>query len=144
MVGFRRNFRGMSVAHGVWRLRRLPIAGLSGLLLAAATGQLGSMPRPEFSTDVAVTVVLASEGYPENPITNRPIGGLADVEKVTIAHAATALVGGEFVATGGRVLSVVALGADFTEARARAYAALDTITLEGGHYRTDIALRVAQ
>ena len=120
------------------------ITPLSGLLLAAATGQLGSTPRPEFSTDVAVTVVLASEGYPENPITNRPIGGLADIEKVTIAHAATALVGGEFVATGGRVLSVVALGADFTEARARAYAALDTITLEGGHYRTDIALRVAQ
>ena len=120
------------------------ITPLSGLLLAAATGQLGSTPRPEFSTDVAVTVVLASEGYPENPITNRPIGGLADIEKVTIAHAATALVGGEFVATGGRVLSVVALGADFTEARARAYAALDTITLEGGHYRTDIALRVSQ
>jgi phosphoribosylamine---glycine ligase len=120
------------------------ITPLSGLLLAAATGGLGSLPRPEFSTDVAVAVVLASEGYPENPITNRPIGGLADVENVTIDHAATALVGGEFVATGGRVLSVVALGADFAEARSRAYAALDTITLEGGHYRSDIALRVAK
>lgn len=120
------------------------ITPLSGLLLAAAKGELATMTRPEFSTDVAVTVVLASEGYPEDPITNRPISGLADVENVTIAHAATALVGGEFVATGGRVLSVVALGADFTEARARAYAALDIITLEGGHYRTDIALRVAQ
>lgn len=117
---------------------------LSGLLLAASTGELGSLPRPEFSDDVAVTVVLASEGYPEQPITGRPITGLADVNDVTIAHAATALVGGEFVATGGRVLSVVATGADFAAARAKAYAALDTIHLEGGHYRTDIAKRVAE
>ena len=58
------------------------------------------LPRPEFSDDVAVTVVLASEGYPEQPITGRPITGLADVEGVTVAHAATALVKGEFVATG--------------------------------------------
>lgn len=116
---------------------------LSGLLLAAATGELGSRPRPEFSDDVAVTVVLASEGYPEHPVTGRPISGLADVEGVTIAHAATALVKGEFVATGGRVLSVVATGPDFAAARAKAYAALETIHLEGGHYRTDIALRVA-
>jgi phosphoribosylamine--glycine ligase len=116
---------------------------LSGLLLAAATGELGSRPRPEFSDDVAVTVVLASEGYPEQPVTGRPISGLADVEGVTIAHAATALVKGEFVATGGRVLSVVATGPDFAAARAKAYAALETIHLEGGHYRTDIALRVA-
>ena len=118
------------------------ITPLSGLLFAAATGELGSVPRPEFSDNVAVTVVLASEGYPENPITGRPLTGLADVEDVTIAHAATALVSGEFVATGGRVLSVVATGPDFAEARRKVYAALDTITLEGGHYRTDIALRV--
>ena len=120
------------------------VTPLSGLLFAASTGELGSLPRPEFSDDVAVTVVLASEGYPELPITGRQISGLADVENVTIAHAATALVHGEFVATGGRVLSVVATGSDFTDARAKAYAALDVITLEGGHYRTDIALRVAE
>jgi len=120
------------------------VTPLSGLLYAAATGELGSHPRPEFSDQVAVTVVLASEGYPEEPITGRPITGLADVVDVTIAHAATALVKGEFIATGGRVLSVVALGADFADARARVYAALDTIHLEGGYYRTDIALRVAQ
>ena len=120
------------------------VTPLSGLLFAASTGELGSLPRPEFSNDVAVTVVLASEGYPEQPITGRPITGIADVEDVTIAHAATALVHGEFVATGGRVLSVVATGPDFATARAKAYAALDTIHLEGGHYRTDIALRVAE
>jgi phosphoribosylamine--glycine ligase len=120
------------------------VTPLSGLLLAAASGELGGVPRPQFTEDVAVAVVLASEGYPEEPIIGRPISGLADVENVTIAHAATALVHGEFVTTGGRVLSVVATGADFTEARQRVYAALDTITLEGGHYRTDIAARVAE
>jgi len=120
------------------------VTPLSGLLYAASTGELGSLPRPEFSDDVAVTVVLASEGYPELPITGRQIYGLADVEDVTVAHAATALVHGEFVATGGRVLSVVATGPDFTAARAKAYAALGTITLEGGHFRTDIAKRVAE
>ena len=120
------------------------VTPLSGLLLAAASGELTGMPWPEFSTDVAVTVVLASEGYPDDPITGRPITGLADVTDVTIAHAATALVHGEYVATGGRVLSVVATGPDFASARAKAYAALETIHLEGGHYRTDIAKRVSQ
>jgi len=120
------------------------VTPLSELLFAAATGTLGAHPRPEFSDDVAVTVVLASEGYPDEPITGRPIRGLDAVKDVTVAHAATALVDGQFVATGGRVLSVVALGRDFAAARAKAYAALETIQLEGAHFRTDIALRVAE
>ncbi len=120
------------------------VTPLSGLLFAAATGELGSHPWPEFSDEVAVTVVLASEGYPEEPITGRRITGLDQVHDVSIAHAATALVDGEYVATGGRVLSVVATGADFVDARRKAYAALDTIHLEGGHFRTDIAQRVAE
>jgi len=118
---------------------------LSELLFAAATGGLGALARPEFTDDVAVTVVLASEGYPENPITGRPISGLElalGVDGVTIAHAATALADGSFVATGGRVLSVVATGASFAEARSRAYEALAHIELQGSHYRTDIAKRV--
>lgn len=120
------------------------ISPLSELLFAAATGELSSQPRPEFSDDVAVTVVLASEGYPEEPLTGRPITGLDKVQDVTIAHAATALVDGTFVATGGRVLSVVGTGRTFSEARARTYAALEQIHLEGGHYRTDIAERVSE
>ncbi|WP_403022415.1 phosphoribosylamine--glycine ligase [Salinibacterium sp. GXW1014] len=118
---------------------------LSELLFAAATGGLGGKPRPEFSTDACVTVVLASEGYPETPITGRPITGIADaleIEGVTIAHAATAASGGGFVSSGGRVLSVVARGADFADARDRAYRAMKLITLEGGQFRTDIAARV--
>jgi phosphoribosylamine--glycine ligase len=120
---------------------------LSELLLAAATGRLGTFPYPAFSGEVAVTVVLASEGYPEEPKTGRPITGLdqaAAVEGVTIAHAATAMLDGQFIATGGRVLSVVASGDSFAHARERAYEALSLITLEGSHYRTDIALRVAE
>jgi phosphoribosylamine--glycine ligase len=60
---------------------------------------------------------------------------------VTIAHAATALVDGEFVATGGRVLGVVARGADLAAARQAAYRAIERIELEGSFYRTDIAER---
>jgi phosphoribosylamine--glycine ligase len=62
---------------------------------------------------------------------------------VTIAHAATAMTGRDLVATGGRVLSVVAVGADFTEARSRAYEAVDRIGLEGSQHRGDIAAKVA-
>jgi phosphoribosylamine--glycine ligase len=123
------------------------VTPLSGLLFAAATRGLGSLPRPEFSPDVAVTVVLASEGYPERPITGRLLHGVQTAEAihgVTIAHAATTLSDRGFVATGGRVLSVVATGEDFGEARSRAYRALEAIELEGGQFRTDIALRVAE
>jgi phosphoribosylamine---glycine ligase len=127
---------------------------LSGLLFAAATGGLGSLQRPAFRPDAAVTVVLASEGYPEAPETGRPIEGLdaaASVPGVHIAHAATA-VGARapadavwpLIATGGRVLNVVAVGKDFAEARRRAYEALGHLRLDGGQYRTDIAARVAE
>lgn len=122
------------------------ITPLSGLLMAAASGQLAGRSWPEFSDQVAVTVVLASEGYPQAPITGRPLTGLTEaaaVPGVHVAHAATGLAHGQLVTAGGRVLSVVAVGADFTDARARAYRALDSITLEGGQYRTDIAARVA-
>ncbi|OAZ44951.1 phosphoribosylamine--glycine ligase [Microbacterium arborescens] len=119
---------------------------LSELLMAAASGRLESEPDPTFSDDAAVTVVLASEGYPDNPVTGRALTGLdaaASVEGVHLAHAATAESVDGLVATGGRVLNVVARGADFTEARDRAYRALAEISLEGSHHRTDIAARVA-
>jgi phosphoribosylamine--glycine ligase len=125
---------------------------LSGLLYAAATGRLSEQPRPEFRPDAAVTVVLASEGYPESPETGRRIDGLdaaASVPGVHLAHAATAVgstaddVEPHLIATGGRVLNVVAVGDGFAEARRRAYEALGHLRLEGGQYRTDIAARVA-
>jgi phosphoribosylamine--glycine ligase len=122
------------------------VTPLSGLLMAASTGELGGLPRPEFSSDAAVTVVIASENYPETPVTGRVITGLTEacaVPGVTIAHAATAVSGRDLVATGGRVLSVVAVGADFTEARSRAYEAVDRIDLAGSQHRGDIAAKVA-
>ncbi|WP_168626059.1 phosphoribosylamine--glycine ligase [Cryobacterium sp. BB307] len=122
------------------------VTPLSELLFAAATGRLGSMPLPEFSDDVALSVVLASEGYPEGAPTGRAITGIETAEAihgVHVLHAATSLVDDTLIAIGGRVLNVVALGSDFTEARSRAYLALDAIELEGGQYRTDIASRVA-
>ncbi|MGO2746929.1 phosphoribosylamine--glycine ligase [Microbacterium sp.] len=123
---------------------------LSELLLAAASGHLEDEPQPEFADDVALTVVLASEGYPEAPQTGRQIGGLADaasVEGVRIVHAATAgpdAPGGDPVATGGRVLNVVSVGADFATARAQAYDAIGRISLDGAHFRRDIAAGVAE
>ncbi|SFR89715.1 phosphoribosylamine--glycine ligase [Microbacterium sp. cf046] len=120
---------------------------LSVLLLAAASGTLEDRPRPAFADAVAVTVVLASEGYPEAPVTGRAIGGLdaaASVEGVHIAHAATAVDGDRLIATGGRVLNVVGLGTTFAEARDRTYRGLAEISLEGGRYRTDIAARVVE
>jgi phosphoribosylamine---glycine ligase len=120
---------------------------LSELLLAAASGNLEQLPRPAFADATAVTVVLASEGYPEAPVTPRPIRGLdalGERDGVHLAHAATARTDAGVVATGGRVLSVVALGSTFGEARERVYSALEAIELEGGQYRTDIAARVVE
>ncbi|MGI6879806.1 phosphoribosylamine--glycine ligase [Microbacterium sp. gxy059] len=119
---------------------------LSRLLMSAAKGTLEDEPAPAFSDEAVVTVVLASEGYPAAPVTGREITGVEEaegIEGVHVAHAATARVGQRLVATGGRVLNVVARGATFAEARQRAYAAMDRISLEGAHFRTDIAARVA-
>ncbi len=123
---------------------------LSRLLMSAASGTLEDEPEPTFSPAPAITVVLASEGYPESPATGRPIEGLhaaASTPGVHLAHAATAgpdAPGGDLISTGGRVLNVVATGESFAQARERAYAALGEITLEGSHYRRDIAARVAE
>ena len=118
---------------------------LAPLLYAAATEVLESVEAPRFSDQCALTVVLASEGYPENPASGREIHGLntlTNLPHVTIAHAATAWDGSDLLATGGRVMSVIATGDTFAEARESAYGALEMITLEGSHYRRDIALRV--
>ena len=122
------------------------VTPLSGLLFAAATGALGDVGRPVFTDEVCVGVVLASEGYPDAPQIGRELTGLDTAEAIQgvhILHAATGRDGDSLIAIGGRVLTVVALGADFGEARSRVYRALEVIELDGGHYRTDIAARVA-
>ena len=124
---------------------------LSEYLLAAALGTLSAHPAPSFSDEAVVVVVVASEGYPGDVVTGRELTGIGDdgelaepVPGVHLVHAATARgERGEWIATGGRVLGVVARGADFAEARDRAYEGVARIGLEGGQHRTDIALRVA-
>ena len=121
------------------------VTPLSELMMASAQGTLGGKQRPEFSSEVAVTVVLASENYPDTPITGRVLFGLSEAEAVGgvhIAHAATTQQDDHLVANGGRVLSVVATGSDFAEARSRAYESMNLIGLDGGQYRTDIAAKV--
>lgn len=118
---------------------------LSSLLYAAATGTLSDCEPPVFSDEAAVAVVLASEGYPEAQLVGRALGGLADAEAegVQILHAATETDGDTYVASGGRVLNVVATGANLSAARERAYRGLGKITLQGGQYRRDIAAKAA-
>ncbi len=96
-------------------------------------------------TQDAVCVVLASGGYPGPYAKGLPIEGLEQVgylSDVAVFHAGTRLAAdGETLTDGGRVLGVTALGADFAEARARAYAAVKNIQFEHMHYRTDIGNR---
>lgn len=120
---------------------------LAGVLLAAATGGLGALPPLEWSDDAAVTVVVASHGYPEAPRSGDPITGVAEADEladVHVLHAGTSSAAGVLKSAGGRVLSVVGSGADLAAARAAAYAGVERITLPGSHHRSDIALAAAQ
>jgi phosphoribosylamine--glycine ligase len=97
--------------------------------------------EPVWSDDWAVTVVLASRGYPESSSNGDAISGLDDVEDADVFHAGTAERGGEIVTAGGRVLNVTGLGATPGEARDRAYAGAERISFDGRQLRTDIAAR---
>ena len=122
-------------------------SGLGGLMMAAATGHLETHPAPVWSSDAAVTVVIAAQGYPESPRTGDVIAGLDDAAAsagVDILHAGTRVQDdGSIAASGGRVLSVTAVGDTLHQARERAYTAVDLIILEGSHHRRDIALAAA-
>jgi len=97
----------------------------------------------EWDPRAAVTLVLASAGYPESPHTGDPIAGLDAVPPgIEVTHAGTQRrEDGAIVTAGGRVLNVTALGDDTAAARAAAYAAADTIQFDGRQMRHDIALR---
>jgi phosphoribosylamine--glycine ligase len=112
-------------------------------LAAAAAGDLSGQVL-EWDDAAAVTVVLASAGYPASSRSGDVISGLekATALRAEVTHAGTALDGdGECVTAGGRVLNVTALGADINAARAAAYAAADVIIFEGRQMRRDIAAR---
>src|SRR4051795_1153213 len=98
----------------------------------------------EWDERAAVTVVLASAGYPESSSSGDVIRGLDRVPRgVEVLHAGTAEVDGDVVTAGGRVLNVTALGEDVAAARDAAYAAADMIEFDGRQLRRDIALQAA-
>lgn len=111
----------------------------------AATGRLDEADISWRDRD-ACTVVLASEGYPDKPVTGRPITGLIDAAKlpdISIHHAGTARdAAGHLVTAGGRVLGVTALGISPDQARQRAYDAVAKIRFDGMLYRRDIGASV--
>jgi len=115
---------------------------LGGLLYAAAVGKLDDIAPLHWHKEHAVTVVVAAKGYPGSPRTGDVIDGLAEIgDDAYVLQAGTAVgKDGSIVSAGGRVLSVVATGADLAEARDRAYRAVDRIRLKGSRHRTDIAL----
>jgi phosphoribosylamine--glycine ligase len=101
--------------------------------------------RLEWTEDWAVTLVLASAGYPQSSSKGDVIEGLDAIpDGVEITHAGTAHVGERIVTAGGRVLNVTALGPDAAAARDAAYAAADLITFDGRQLRRDIALRAVE
>lgn len=98
----------------------------------------------DWSPDAAVSVVLASGGYPGDYETGKPISGIEAAEAVpgvTVYHAGTAIVDGRLVTAGGRVLNVTAVAPTLAEARERAYEAAWLISFEGMFYRKDIGMR---
>lgn len=110
------------------------------LLMAAATGRLGDMDAPQWDPRPAVGVVIASGGYPEHYETGLRITGLdAASEDALVFHAGTRRAGDELVTAGGRVLTVVGMGADVAAARAGALSAAGRVAFPGAFHRTDIA-----
>jgi len=122
-------------------------SSLLDLLWASATGSrsggdgVASVPV-RFSAEAAVTVVVASEGYPERSTSGVPIDGVEEAEAlegVHVIHAGTARSDdGRLVTAGGRVLAITAVGPDVDTARERAYRGVARIRSEGAHHRTDI------
>ena len=111
------------------------------LLSACADNRLASLPAPTFSSEVALTVVMAAKGYPGTPSKGGGIERLAEAERggAKVFHAGTALSPkGKLVANGGRVLNVTARGATVRAAQAEAYAAVDAIRFPDGFCRRDI------
>ncbi|WP_026618478.1 phosphoribosylamine---glycine ligase [Ensifer sp. WSM1721] len=112
------------------------------LLYAAATGTLEGMTA-EWHDEVALTVVMASRGYPGTYEKNTPIETLpvACAATTKVFHAGTAIKDGKLVAFGGRVLNVTAMGKTVSEAKDAAYAALRGVVWQNGFYRNDIGWR---
>ena len=115
---------------------------LGALLAAAAAGNLSDAPEPAFVDGAAVSVVMASAGYPEGASTGDVVVGtetLAVETDVDVIHAGTTRTDAGLVTAGGRVLAVRATGTDVADARAKAYEGISSISFPGAQWRHDIA-----
>jgi phosphoribosylamine--glycine ligase len=111
------------------------------LLQAATHGELAGV-NLRWSGQASVGVVMASRGYPGRYLTGFSISGLGTLEPGVVGfHAGTSADPSGYVTSGGRVLTVVALGDSISEARERAYRNVERIHFEGASYRHDLALR---
>lgn len=111
------------------------------LVLAAVDGDLTAI-EPDWDERPAVNVVLASKGYPESPVTGRTIEGADAAARHAdcfVYHGGTRRKAGRLITSGGRVLSVTALGETIAEARKKAYDAIGEVTFDGAWCRGDIA-----
>ena len=116
------------------------------LLAATAEGRLATV-TPRWSTDSALTVVMAARGYPGAYLKGGEIGGIEAAEEggdVKVFQAGTAVNNGRLVASGGRVLNVTARAASIAEAQAKAYEAVGRIEWRDGFCRSDIGWRVTK
>ena len=113
---------------------------LGDLLLAAATDGIHNT-SVEFHNACALTVVLASGGYPGPVEKGVSISGITTCEGGWVNHAATGMSAGELVSTGGRVLTCTGISNDLKGAASIAYSLIDNITLQGSHHRRDIGHR---
>jgi phosphoribosylamine--glycine ligase len=127
-------------------LMALLASPLATVLHAAATGTLHELGPLAWHDGAAVAVVVAASGYPGTVRTGDLVEGLGEagaVDGVDVIHAGTTADGdGRVRTSGGRVLAVTAVGADVADARAKAYAGVDVLHVEGSHHRTDIAAGV--
>ena len=117
---------------------------LAKLLYAAATGKLRDFAPLEWSSESAVTVVLAAKNYPASPVVGDEVKLPQEIDGAEVFHAGTTQVDGTLRSNGGRVLSVTGMGKSLYEARHRAYAGIAQIELPGSFYRNDIALKASQ
>jgi len=113
---------------------------LVSLMVAAIDGRLNET-EIAFDPRVALTVVMASGGYPGSYKNGKVISGLEEVEGAKVFHAGTTMQDGEVLTNGGRVLGVTALGSSALEANEKAYAAVNQISFHGAEFRTDIGYR---
>ncbi len=112
-------------------------------LLAACDGVLANVSL-RWRDEAALTVVMCGKGYPGTPLKGGVIAGIDTAEAmdgVLVFHAATDEIDGVVTANGGRVLNLVGIGKTVTDARTRAYAAVDAISWDGGFCRRDIGWR---